>query len=280
MHLHCALQRTLHAAICTRPTAATRCTLPSARCTLLPSARCCPHAALCMARSAHCTPHITLRDAHSAPHSARCTACTAHRTLCFPHCTLPTIHCTLCTARCPLHSVHSSPFPCQHIPGSPMSPPPHRRDAVTGWALSAVRAPHADGHHGCTVQGGPCWQPPPACAGVPRCRRLPPPASTICAASAAFPSATQIRRAPPCSTAEPAAHPPVPRSPHCRLLSPLLGVFFSCWQRSFPRRLLRKMLPWAMGRPRRRTSPQVRAAGPAAGSRRSPGPAAGLPWAE
>lgn len=66
-----------------------------------------------------------------------------------------------------------------------------------------------------------------AAFGVPRCRRLPPPAITICAASAALPSATQIRRAPPCSTAAPGAHPPVPRSPHCRLLSPLLSGCFS-----------------------------------------------------
>lgn len=105
---------------------------------------------------------------HRAAPTAHCATHTAHRTLRSLHGTLPTTHCTLHTARCPLHSVHLSPCPCQPIPRSPTSPPPSRQDAVAGWALSPVRALHArhraDGHHGCTVQGRPCWQPSLACA--------------------------------------------------------------------------------------------------------------------
>lgn len=157
-----------------------------------------------------------------------------------------------------------------------MSPPPLApcpRYTRAGWALGSACAPakhRAESWRGSALPAGGVSLRQ-AGFGVPRCRRLPPPAKHHLCCSRS-PRHHPNLLPPPCPpspglVARPPQHPqhpqhaPPARPPHSCLLSPLPGVFFSCWQPSFPRRLLRKSLPWAMGRPRRRTSPQVRAAG-------------------
>lgn len=134
IHLHRTLHRTLHATICMQLTAATRCTLPSARCVLLPSARCCPHTALCMGCSTHRTLHIILRDAHSAPCSAHCTLRDAHST---PHAALSAryvAHHSLHTTHCSLPPALRAPQPLP-MPTHPEEPhePTSLQTGCCGW---------------------------------------------------------------------------------------------------------------------------------------------------
>lgn len=258
------------------PRCTARCVLPPARCPLqLRAAR----SRLPAAASTQPTALSCLRVARCALLPARCPLPTAAGALPPALCVLPTL----------ARAVPSRGRGTRE-PTSPGILPALRHSRLgTGVVVvvggSALRTEGGGGAPaaGTVSLGRRCVRLASGCCGTAGSRRL---RSTICAAPALL-AAAPIRRAPPCppSPGEAAAAPAAPATRTRRppasllLLSPPCRGVFSCWQRSFPRRLLRKRLPWAMGRPRRRTSPQVRAAGrPAAGSRRSPGPAAGVPW--
>lgn len=111
----------LLAAHCRPPAAATRCTLPSACCTLLrrallPAAW---HTLHFARHTLHITQH-TLHIAHCILHTAHCALHTAHHTLLTVHCmlchsSLPPALCALPTAA-PAHDIPSRGAPRAHLP--------------------------------------------------------------------------------------------------------------------------------------------------------------------